>query len=134
MKNFTFSEFKKTTLKEWKERNLIADEIIFTSENSKKSFQTIFKSETKAYEWICNKKPELTNQRIIDCIDLNFNNIWIENVSAPEIIFKDIKCEKTNFLFFKTSKDSREAISSFCSKKNFNYEFVEENNIINFEN
>ena len=133
MKNFTFSEFKKTTLKEWKERNLISDEIIFTAENSKKSFQTIFKSETKAYEWICNKKPELTNVRIIDCIDLNFNNIWIENVSAPEIIFKNVKCEKTNFLFFKTSKDSREAISSFCSKKNINYEFVEENSIINFD-
>ena len=42
MKNSTFSEFKKTTLKEWKERNLISDEIIFTAENSKKSFQTIF--------------------------------------------------------------------------------------------
>tara|TARA_X000000950_G_scaffold45805_3_gene52238 strand:+ start:5808 stop:8723 length:2916 start_codon:yes stop_codon:yes gene_type:complete len=134
MKNFTFSKFKKYSLKEWKERNLISDEIIFTSENSKKSFQTIFKEETKAYEWIDNKKPELTNQRIIDCIDLNFNNIWIENVSAPEIIFKDIKCEKTNFLFFKTSENSREAISSFCSKKNINYEFVEENSIINFEN
>ena len=132
MKNFTFSEFKKNSLKEWKNRNLVSDEIIFTSENSKKSFQTIFKTETKAYEWIYNKKPELTNQRIIDCIDLNFNDIWIENVYDPEIIFKDINCEKTNFLFFKTSEDSREAISSFCSKKNINYEFVEENSIINF--
>ena len=96
MKNLTFSEFRKTTLKEWKERNLISDEIIFTAENSKKSFQTIFKSETKAYEWICNKKPELTNVRIIDCIDLNFNNIWIENVSAPEIISKNLAELKAN--------------------------------------
>ena len=134
MKNFTFSEFKKTTLKEWKERNLIADEVIFTSENSKKSFQTIFKEETKAYEWIENKKPELTNERIIDCIDLNFNNIWIENVSNPEIIFKNINTDKTNFLFLKTSKDSQQAISSFCIKKNINHEFIEENSVINFEN
>ncbi len=29
MKNLTFSEFKKNSLKEWKERNLISDEIIF---------------------------------------------------------------------------------------------------------
>ena len=134
MKKFTFSEFKKTTLKEWKERNLIADEVIFTSENSKKSFQTIFKEETKAYEWIENKKPELTNERIIDCIDLNFNNIWIENVSNPEIIFKNINTDKTNFLFLKTSKDSQQAISSFCIKKNINHEFIEENSVINFEN
>ena len=48
MKNFTFSEFKKHSLKEWKERNLISDEIIFTSENSKKSFQTVFKEEDKS--------------------------------------------------------------------------------------
>ena len=104
MKNFTFSEFKKNSLKEWKKRNLISDEIIFTSENSKKSFETVFKEETKAYEWIYNKKPEQTNKKILECINLNFNNIWIENVSAPEIIFKNIKCEKTNFLFFKTSQ------------------------------
>ena len=37
-------------------RNLISDEIIFTSENSKKSFETVFKEEIKAYEWIYNKK------------------------------------------------------------------------------
>ena len=133
MKNFTFSEFKKNSLKEWKKRNLISDEIIFTSENSKKSFETVFKEEIKAYEWIYNKKPEQTNKKILECINLNFNNIWIENVSAPEIIFKNIKCEKTNFLFFKTSKDSQQAISSFCSKKNINYEYIEENSIIDFK-
>jgi len=54
MKNFTFSEFKKTTLKEWKERNLISDEIIFTAENSKKSFQTI-----------SNQKQKLTSGFVI---------------------------------------------------------------------
>ena len=48
---------------------------------------------------VYNKKPEQTNKKILECINLNFNNIWIENVSAPEIIFKNIKCEKLIFYF-----------------------------------
>ena len=41
--------------------------------------------------------------------------------------------KKLIFYFSKLLKIVSEAISSFCSKKNINYEFIEENSIIDFE-
>ena len=58
MKNFTFSEFKKTTLKEWKERNLISDEIILQQ-----------KIQRKVSKQFSNQKQKLTSGFVIKSLN-----------------------------------------------------------------